>query len=98
MKLEPLGNRVIVEMLEEGGIKSDLIVIPDSAKEQSTIGLVVEVGEGECAEADGSTLIPIKVKIGEKVLVNKYGGAEIKYHGKTHKIFIADDIMCIVHD
>ena len=98
MKLEPLGNRVIVEMLEEGGIKSDLIVIPESAKEQSTIGLVVEVGEGKCAEADGSTLIPIKVKIGEKVLVNKYGGAEIKYNGKTHKIFIADDIMCIVHD
>lgn len=106
MILEPLGNRVLVEMKldddynreADGAVKTKSgLYIPQAAaeKEQPTTGYVRAIGEGK-AHKVGETEIPIKVKIGDEVLVNKYGGMEVKVDGKTMKIFMADDISCIV--
>ena len=94
MNLKPLGDRVLVEPVEEKEIKKGGIIIPDSAKEKPTEGLIVALGTGK-TDDDGKK-IPFEVKKGDRVLVSKYGGTEVKLNGKEYKILNSDDILAII--
>ena len=94
MNLRPLGDRVLVEPVEEKEVKKGGIIIPDSAKEKPTEALVVAVGSGKTD--DEGKKIPFEVKKGDRVLISKYGGTEIKIEGKEYKILNSDDILAII--
>ncbi len=76
MKLKPLGDRLIVQAIEEDEKTASGIVLPDTAKEKPQKGKVVAVGDGKLDE-DGKR-IPLEVKKGDEVLYSKYGGTEVK--------------------
>ncbi|MST00632.1 MAG: co-chaperone GroES [Pedosphaera sp.] len=94
LKLKPLGDRVLVESVEEKDQTKGGIIIPDSAKEKPTEGKVVALGTGK-TDDDGKK-IPFEVKVGDRVLVSKYGGTEVKVDGKEYKLLNSDDILAIV--
>ena len=94
INLKPLGDRVLVEPAEEKETKKGGIIIPDSAKEKPTEGIVRALGTGKTD--DNGKKIPFEVKVGDRVLVSKYGGTEIKLDGKEFKILNADDILGVI--
>jgi len=94
MDIKPLGDRVLVEPLEEKESKKGGIIIPDSAKEKPQEGKVIAVGTGKRDE-DGK-LIPFNVKKGDRVLMPKYGGTEVKLDDKEYQIVREDDILAVI--
>ncbi len=96
MKVKPLGDRVLVKPIEEKEVKKGSIIIPDTAKEKPQQGEVIAVGKGKVTE-DGK-LIPMEVKVGDKVLYGKYSGTEIKIDDKEYLILHQDDILGIIEE
>ena len=94
MKIRPLADRVLVEPLEEKEVKKGGIVIPDSAKEKPQEGKVIAVGPGKLDD-DGKK-IPMTVKKGDRILMPKYGGIEIKIDDKEYQIVREDDILGVI--
>jgi chaperonin GroES len=94
MKIKPLGDRVLVEPLEAAETTKGGIIIPDSAKEKPQEGKVVAVGTGKRDE-DGK-IIPFNVKKGDRVLMPKYGGTEVKIDDKDYQIMREDDILAVI--
>lgn len=96
LKVRMIGDRILVEALDEKLEKSKkgTIVIPDSAKETPMESLVVAVGPGKTGD-DGKKVFP-EVKKGDRVLVGKYGGTEIKLDGKDYRIFNSDDVLAVI--
>src|SRR5688572_13446667 len=94
LNVRPLGDRVLVEPAEEKETKKGGIIIPDTAKEKPTEGVIVALGTGKVD--DKGKKIPFEVKKGDRVLVTKYGGTEIKLDGKEYKILSADDILAVI--
>jgi chaperonin GroES len=92
--LRPLGDRVLVEPAEEKEIKKGGIIIPDTAKEKPQEGIIIALGTGKTD--DNGKKVPFEVKKGDRVLVSKYGGTEIKLDGKEYKILNSDDILAII--
>ena len=94
MKIKPLADRVLVEPIEEQDVKKGGIIIPDTAKEKSQEAKVIAVGLGKLAD-DGKK-IPMTVKKGDRVLMPKYGGTEIKLDDKKYQIVREDDILGVI--
>jgi len=94
VNIKPLGDRVLVQALEEKEVKKGGIIIPDTAKEKPQEGQVVALGTGK--RDDEGKLIPFTVKKGDKVLISKYGGTEVKVDGETYLIMREDDILGII--
>ena len=94
MKIKPLGERVLVEPLKEDEVKKGGIIIPDSAKEKPQEGKVIAVGTGKIDE--NGKKVPFNVKVGDIVLMPKYGGTEVKLNGKEYQIMREDDILAVV--
>jgi chaperonin GroES len=94
MALRPLQDRIIVKRLEEETMTAGGIFIPETAKEKPQKGEVIAVGNGKKTE-DGK-VIPIDVKVGEKVLFGKYAGTDIKIDGEEFLIMREDDILGIM--
>ncbi len=94
MNIRPLHDRIIVERLEEETTTAAGIIIPDSAKEKPQQGTVIAVGKGKVTE-DGKVL-PLDVKVGDKVLFGKYAGTDIKLEGKEYLMMREDDILGVV--
>jgi len=94
MKFRPLGDRVVVRRVKEDQKTAGGIIIPDTAKEKPQEGIVVALGTGKTND-DGKK-VPFEVKKGDRVLVSKYGGTEIKIDGKEYKIFNSDDLVAIL--
>jgi chaperonin GroES len=94
MNIRPLHDRIIVERLEEETTTASGIIIPDSAKEKPMQGDVIAVGKGKVTE-DGKVL-PLDVKVGDKVLFGKYSGTEVKLDGKEFLMMREDDILGVV--
>ena len=92
--VRPLGDRVLVKPLEEKEVKKGGIIIPDTAKEKSQECEVVALGTGKLD--DNGKKIEFTVKKGDKVLVSKYGGTEIKLDGEAYQILREDDILAIL--
>lgn len=94
MKIQPLGDRVLVEPVKEKEEKKGGIIIPDTAKEKPQQGKVIAVGTGKLD--DSGKKIPFNVKKGDQVLMPKYGGTEIKLDGKEYQIMREEDILGIL--
>ena len=94
MKLKPLVDRVVVKPLEVEEKTAGGIVLPDTAKEKSTKGEVIAVGSGKLL--DNGKRLPISVKVGDKVLYGKYGGADVKIDGVEYKILSESEILAKV--
>ena len=94
INVKPLGDRLLIEPAEEKEVKKGGIIIPDSAKEKPTEGVVVALGTGKTD--DSGKKIPFEVKKGDRVLVSKYGGTEIKLDGKEYKLLGSDDLLAIL--
>ena len=92
--IQPLGDRVLVQPLEEKEVKKGGIIIPDSAKEKPQEGKVIALGTGKIDD-DGKK-IPFTVKKGDIVLISKYGGTEVKLDGETFTLLREDDILGIL--
>ncbi|MDH3944237.1 MAG: co-chaperone GroES [Anaerolineae bacterium] len=96
MNLKPLGNRVVVEPIEEEEMTAGGIVLPETAKEKPQKGSVIAVGPGDRDEKGNR--IEMDLKKGNKVLFAKYSGTEIKVEGKKLLIMRETDILAIVED
>ncbi len=93
MGLKPLGDRVVVEPKEQKEVIQGGIVLPESAKEKPTEGVVVEVGPGELL--DSGERVPMPVKVGDVVIYGKWAGTDIEIDGKDVKILSVSDIMAV---
>jgi chaperonin GroES len=96
MKIQPLADRVLVEPVKEEEQKKGGIIIPDTAKEKPQQGKVVAVGTGK-VDDNGKT-IPFHVKKGDKILMPKYGGTEVKIDGKEYLILREEDILGVISE
>lgn len=94
LNLKPLGDKVVVEVIEEPQTTASGIVLPDSAKEKSQRGKVLAVGPGKVL--DNGNREPIEVKVGDTVVFAKYGGTEIDLGGRELMILSQRDIHAIV--
>ncbi len=92
--IKPIGDRVLVKPLVEGEVKKGGIIIPDSAKEKPQEGEVVALGTGKTD--DKGNKVEFTVKKGDKVLISKYGGTEVKIDGDNYLIMREDDILGIL--
>ena len=93
MKIKPLGERVVIKMLETEETTKSGIVLPGSAKEKPQVAEVVAVGPG--GVVDGKE-IKMEVKVGDKVLISKYAGTEVKLDNQEYTILKQSDILAIV--
>ncbi len=97
MKIQPLADRVLVAPIkEEDEVKKGGIIIPDTAKEKPMTGIVEAVGPGKLDEQ--GKLMPMNVKKGQKVLMPKYGGTEVKLNNKEYQLLREEDILAIVQE
>ncbi len=93
MAIKPIGDRVVVELIEEEFNKVGSLYVPDTAKERPQRGKILAVGEGRY---DGKDLVPMRVKVGDKVLFGKYAGTELKYDEKEYLILSEHDILAVI--
>jgi len=94
VKIKPLGDRILVQAIEEEEVRKGSIIIPDSAKEKPVEATVVAVGNGKVLE-DGKVR-PLDIKAGDVVLFGKYSGTEIKIDGEEHLILREEEVLGVV--
>ena len=94
MNIKPLGDRVLVQTIEVKEEKKGGIIIPDTAKEKPQEAKVVALGTGKRDE-DGKK-IPFEVRKGDRVLISKYGGTEIKLNGDNYLVMREEDILGVI--
>jgi chaperonin GroES len=95
MNLQPLDDRIVVKASEAEEMTASGLVIPDTAKEKPQQGEVLAVGPGRRSEQTGE-LIPLDVKVGDKVVYSKYGGTEITVEGQDLLILNARDVLAVL--
>ena len=93
MKIRPLGDRVLVEPIEEKEQTVGGIIIPDSAKEKPMQGTVIAVGKK--TDKDGKE-VAFDVKVGDRVLLPKYGGTEVKIDDKEYQLVREEDLLGVI--
>ena len=94
LNIRPLGDRILVEAVEEKEAKKGGIIIPDTAKEKPMESRVVALGTGKTD--DNGKRIPFEMKKGDLLLVGKYGGTEVKLQGKEYKIISSEDVLAVL--
>ena len=94
VNVKPLGDRVLVQPIEETEVKKGGIIIPDTAKEKSQEGEVISVGTGKTLE--NGSIVPLEVKEGDRILFGKYSGTEIKLQDQDYLILREDEIVGIL--
>ncbi len=92
--LKPLGDRIVIELIESEEKSAFGIVLPDSAKEKPQEGKVIAVGTGRVL--DNGTRVDLDVKEGDKIIFSKYAGTEVKFEGIEYLILRENDILAIV--
>ena len=94
MKIQPLADRIVVQVLEAKEVTRGGIVLPDTVKEKPQEAEVVAVGKGKVSD-EGKAITP-EVKVGDKILFGKYSGTEISMDGKEYLILREEDILAIL--
>lgn len=92
--LKPLGDRIIIELIEAEETTSSGIVLPDSAKEKPQEGKVIAAGTGRYL--DNGTKVDLEVKEGDRIIFSKYAGTEVKYGGEEYLILRENDVLAIL--
>lgn len=93
-KIKPLYDYLLIEPLERETTLPSGIVIPDTAKEKPQEGKIIATGSGKTDE--NGKLVPLAVKVGDIVMYKKWGGTEIKIHGKDYLLVKEEDVLAIV--
>ena len=93
IKIRPSGDRVLVEPIEEKEVSKGGIIIPDTAKEKPMQGKVIALGKKR--DEDGKE-IAFDVKVGDEVLLPKYGGTEVKINDKTYQLVREEDLLGVM--
>ena len=93
MQIKPLSNRVVLKNVEAEETTKSGILLAGSAKEKPQMSEVVAIGPGEVRDG---VLVPMTVKVGNKVITSKYSGTEVKFDGNEYIIVKEDDILAIV--
>ncbi len=97
MNIRPLYDRIVVKRIEEQETKVGGLFIPDSAKEKPQVGEVLAIGQGK--RTDEGKLIPLDVKVGDRILFGKYSGSDIpKAYGEENIIMREDEVLGIIED
>jgi chaperonin GroES len=91
--IKPIGDRLLVEVIESEVDKVGSLYVPDTAKERPQQGKVIATGDGK---KDGKDIVPMTVKAGDKVLFGKYSGTEVKYDGKEYLILSETDVLAVI--
>lgn len=94
MKVRPLADRILVKREEPQETVRGGIIIPDSAKEKPQEGKVVAVGPGKTDDA--GKRVPLELKKGDRILMGKYSGTEVKIDGEEHIIMREDDVLAVI--
>jgi len=94
MNIKPLGERVVLKVLESEERTKSGIVLPDTAKEKPQMGKVMAVGTGKLLE--NGQKVALDVKVGDKVLFAKYAGTEVKLDGEEYMVLKESDILAVV--
>ena len=94
LSIKPIGDRVLVQHLEEKEQVRGGIIIPDSAKEKPQEAKVIALGTGK--KDDAGKIAPFEVKVGDMVLLSPYGGSEVKLAGQKYKLVREDDILGVI--
>ncbi|WP_027410638.1 co-chaperone GroES [Anoxybacteroides tepidamans] len=92
--LKPLGDRVVIELVQTEEKTASGIVLPDTAKEKPQEGKVVAVGTGRVLDS-GERVAP-EVAVGDRIIFSKYAGTEVKYEGKEYLILRESDILAVI--
>jgi len=92
-KIRPLGDRVLVEPIDVKEVTKGGIIIPDAAKEKPMEGKVIAIGKKR--DDDGKE-IPFDIKVGDKVLLPKYGGTQVKFNDKTYQLVREEDLIGVI--
>lgn len=92
--LKPLGDRIVIELIEAEEKTSSGIVLPDSAKEKPQEGKIIAAGTGRVLE--NGQRIELEVKEGDRIIFSKYSGTEVKYEGNEYLILRESDILAII--
>lgn len=92
--IKPLGDRIIIELVESEEKTASGIVLPDSAKEKPQEGKVVAVGSGRVLES--GERVALEVAVGDRIIFSKYGGTEVKYEGTEYLILRESDILALI--
>lgn len=93
MNIKPLGDKVVIKVLESEEMTKSGIVLPGTAKEKPIQGEILAVGSGEIV--DGKK-VPLELKVGDRVIYHKYAGTEVKMDGAEYLILKQSDILAIV--
>jgi chaperonin GroES len=93
-KVAPLADRVVIKALEETETMRGGLYIPDTAKEKPQQGEIIAVGPGRYED---SKLVPMSVKVGDKVLYGKYSGTEVTIEGENYLILRESDVLAVVN-
>lgn len=93
MNIKPLGDRVVIKVLESEETTKSGIVLPGTAKEKPMQGEILAVGSGEMVEGKK---IPLEVKVGDRVIYSKYAGTEVKMDGNEYLVIRQSDILAIL--
>ncbi len=96
MNLKPLGDRVVVEHVEQAEKTAGGVFLPDTAKEKPQEGRVLAVGTGRTL--DNGNVLPMSVNVGDKIIYSKYSGSEIKLEGKEVLIISEKDVLAVYND
>ncbi|HZH61647.1 MAG TPA: co-chaperone GroES [Metabacillus sp.] len=92
--LKPLGDRVVIELVQTEEKTASGIVLPDTAKEKPQEGKVVAVGTGRVL--DSGERVALEVAVGDRIIFSKYAGTEVKYDGKEYLILRESDILAVI--
>ncbi len=96
MNIKPLGERIVIKVLEGEEKTKSGIVLPDTAKEKPQMGEILAVGTGKTLE--NGEKVPLEVKVGDKVLFAKYAGTEVKLDGEEYMVLKESDVLAILAD
>lgn len=94
MAIEPLGDRILVKIKEEGEVKFGSIIVPDTAKEKPGEGIIIAAGPGRVGD-DGER-IPLEVKVGERILFGQFSGTEVTVSNEEYTMMRESDILAVI--
>jgi chaperonin GroES len=92
--LRPLGDRIVIELVESEEKTASGIVLPDSAKEKPQEGRVVAAGTGRVLES--GERVALEVSVGDRIIFSKYSGTEVKFEGNEYLILRENDILAVI--
>ncbi|MDF0728714.1 co-chaperone GroES [Cytobacillus sp. S13-E01] len=92
--LKPLGDRVVIELVQSEEKTASGIVLPDSAKEKPQEGKIVAVGTGRVLES--GERVAVEVAVGDRIIFSKYAGTELKYEGTEYLVLRESDILAVI--